>query len=266
MNTASFLLRGLLAGLIAGVLTFGVAYVVGEGPVDAAIAIEESGATATDHHADVAAPAESADGHDHSHGDEAGISRATQSTWGLATGTIVFGTALGGILGLVSAVALGRLGRLGVQATVLTVGAIGFVAAYLVPFAKYPPNPPAVGQAGTIGTRTAEYFALLAISIAAAAIAVVVARRLAARVGGFTAGLIGAAGFAVVVGAAALLLPGYNEVPNDFPATVLWQFRTASLVVQAVLWASASLILGALLAPVVRRALAGRTPTAVPVA
>lgn len=264
MNTATFLLRGLLAGLIAGVLTFGVAYVVGEGPVDAAIALEESSASTTDHHA--AAPAENTDGHDHSHGDEAGISRATQSTWGLATGTVVFGAALGGILGLVSAIALGRLGRLGAQATALTVGAIGFAAAYLVPFAKYPPNPPAVGQPDTIGTRTAEYFVLLALSIAAAVVAVVVARRLTARFGGFNAGLIAAAGFGVVIGAAALLLPGYNEVPGDFPATVLWQFRTASLVVQAVLWGSASLILGGLLVPVVRRALADRAPAPVPVA
>lgn len=266
MNTATFLLRGLLAGLVAGVLTFGVAYVIGEGPVDAAISIEENGAAATDHHAASSAPAEQTDGHDHSHGDDAGISRATQSTWGLATGTIVFGTALGGILGLVSAVALGRLGRLGVQATVVTVGAVGFVATYLVPFVKYPPNPPAVGQPDTIGTRTAEYFALLGLSVVAAVVAVVVARRLAARFGGFTAGLIGAAGFGVVVGAAALLLPGYNEVPADFPATVLWQFRTASLTVQAVLWTSVSLILGALLVPVVRRALAQRPATAVPVA
>lgn len=262
MNTASFLVRGLLAGLIAGVLTFGVAYVVGEGPVDAAIALEDGGTAAGDHHGDTAAvPAENADGHDHSHGDDAGITRATQSTWGLATGTVVFGTALGGILGLLSAVAIGRLGRLGVQATVLVVGAVGFVAASLVPFAVYPPNPPAVGQADTIGSRTAEYFLLLGLSVAAAAVAVVLARRLTARLGAFTAGLIAAAGFGIVVGAAALLLPSYNEVPADFPATVLWQFRTASLAVQAVLWTAVSLILGALLTPVVRRALvAERVP------
>ena len=36
--------------------------------------------------------------------------------------------------------------------------------------------------------------------------------------------------------AAYLILPSINEVPGSFPATLLWQFRFASLGTQATLW------------------------------
>ena len=49
------------------------------------------------------------------------------------------------------------------------------------------------------------------------------------------------------------LLPTYNEVPADFPATVLYQFRIASLITQLALWASIAVILGELLHRVQRR-------------
>src|SRR4051812_35733971 len=104
LTARTFLVRGLLAGLIAGVLTFGVAYLVGEPPVASAIALEESAAApdaAVEHEHDAVAGEPTAE---HSHGDdEALVSRANQSTWGLATATVVFGVALGGILGLLSA-------------------------------------------------------------------------------------------------------------------------------------------------------------------
>ncbi len=99
MNARAFLIRGLVAGLLAGVATFAVAYVVGEPHVDSAITIEESSAESaaapTDHHSqpDGAEPA-------HSHGEAAAVvSRQDQSTWGLATGTVTVGVTIGGILG-----------------------------------------------------------------------------------------------------------------------------------------------------------------------
>ena len=59
---------------------------------------------------------------DHSHSEDAPlVSRANQATWGLATATVVFGVALGGIIGLVSAFALGRLGRLTPRASTMLV-------------------------------------------------------------------------------------------------------------------------------------------------
>ena len=42
MNARAFLVRGLLAGLLAGLATFFVAHQVGEPHVDAAIAVEEA--------------------------------------------------------------------------------------------------------------------------------------------------------------------------------------------------------------------------------
>ena len=45
-----------------------------------------------------------------------------------------------------------------------------------------------------------------------------------------------AAAFVVTVVAAYLILPAINEVPGSFPATLLWQFRLASLGTQTALW------------------------------
>ena len=41
-----------------------------------------------------------------------------------------------------------------------------------------------------------------------------------------------------VAGGLALALPGIQEIPKDFPATLLWGFRLSSLGTQAVLWAA----------------------------
>jgi hypothetical protein len=50
--------------------------------------------------------------------------------------------------------------------------------------------------------------------------------------------LAGAGTFVAVAGGLALALPGIQEVPRDFPAPLLWEFRLSSLGTQAVLWAS----------------------------
>ena len=42
----------------------------------------------------------------------------------------------------------------------------------------------------------------------------------------------------------ALALPDVNEVPEGFPATVLWDFRIASLGAQAITWATLGLLFG----------------------
>ena len=106
---------------------------------------------------------------------------------------------------------------------------------YVVPFVAYPPNPPAVGQGETIGLRTALYFTLLAISVIAAITAVLVGRRLAARWGAWYAGLAVVGGYLVVVVIAIAVLPTYDEVPAEFPAAVLYEFRTASFLTQLTL-------------------------------
>ena len=252
MNARDFLVRGLLAGLIAAFVAFGVAYVVGEPPVRAAIALEEAGGG-------------------HSHGGEeaeeappAGeVPRSLQSTVGLLTGMLVAGVTLGGLVGVVSAIALGRFGRLTPRATTLAVAAMGFVAVYAVPFLIYPPNPPAVGSSDTIGMRSSLYFVSLAISLIATVTAVLIGRRLADRLGGWHAALVSIAGYIVVMLIVMALLPHYDEVPDTFPATVLYEFRQASFLTQLTLWTVLGVVLAEFVGRLSRR---GATTTEQPVA
>ncbi len=255
-----FLLRGLLAGLVAGILCFAVAYVVGEPSVRSAISLEESGGA---EHAHGTEPADAGHG-DH---DETGtvVPRSLQSTLGLLTATAVTGVALGGLVGVLSALALGRFGRLGVRGSTLLVAATGFVTVYVLPFVAYPPNPPAVGQEATIGYRTSLYFTMLAISVIAGVTALLAGRHLARRWGAWYAGLAAVAGYLVVTLVALQLLPTYDEVPSDFPATVLYGFRTASFVTQLSLWSVLGLTLAELTHRLVERpnALASKPPSLV---
>lgn len=249
MSARNFLVYGLLAGFVAGFLAFAVARTVGEPPVNASIAIEEAGSAHS--HSD-AADAAGAEGTTHSHEEEAVVSRADQSTWGLLTATVLFGTAIGGVLGLICAFAAGRLGRLRPVASTAVVVVTGFVAFYLVPYLKYPPNPPAVGSADTIGARTAEYFSMVLISIVAAVAAVSVARKLASARDAFTGVAVAVIGYVVVMTVAGLLMPVIDEVPDAFPADTLWDFRIASLATQAALWGAIVVVLTGLVARAVR--------------
>lgn len=242
MTARTFLVRGLLAGLVAGLLTFAVAYVVGEPQVETAIGLEESAAPAAsgsthDHDAGTAA---------HSHDDEeAVVSRGTQRTWGLLTGSLAVGVALGGIVGLVSAATVGRLGRLSPRQSTGVVAAVGFVGFALVPFLKYPATPPAVGSADTIGARTEYYFLFVLVSLLAAVAATVLAHRVAARRGAYAGLLAGGAAYLLVVVIVGTLMPTVNEV-GDFPADTLWFFRRASLITLTTMWAVIGLVLAGL--------------------
>ncbi|MET0704411.1 MAG: CbtA family protein [Mycobacterium sp.] len=242
MNARAFLVRGLLAGLLAGFATFAVAFVIGEPYVDRAIAIEESTAAGTDHHVD-------ADGaalpHSHDH-ETAVVSRQDQSTWGLATGTVTIGVTVGGVLGLVAASVMGRVGRLSPGTSTVVVGVVGYVSAVLVPFVKYPATPPAVGSGETIGQRTALYFTFLLISVAAAVVCSIIAAKVLDTRGVQGAVLTGAGVYLAVVVAAGALMPTVDEI-GDFPADVLWDFRLASVITLTALWAMTTIVLTALI-------------------
>jgi hypothetical protein len=244
LGARAFLVRGLLAGLLAGFAAFLVAHQVGEPHVERAIALEEAGAGNESTHATDGAEATE------SHGEEdAGteVSRGNQRTWGLATGTLAVGVALGGLVALVSAAVVGRLGRLTPGQSTAVVAAVGFVAVALVPFLKYPATPPAVGSAETIGDRTGYYFVFQLVSLVVAVAAVALAARLWDRTGAFEAVVAAAAAYVVVVVVVGALLPTVNEV-GDFPADTLWFFRRASLLALATMWA----VLGVALTGLVR--------------
>ncbi|WP_307807764.1 CbtA family protein [Nocardioides xinjiangensis] len=251
LSTRTFLVHGLLAGLLAGLAAFVVAYAVGEPHVDRAIALETGAA-------DEAAGAPAPDGHDHthehaaadghSHGEDAAVSRTTQSTWGLATGTLAIGVVLGGLTGLLSAAGLGRLGSLRPAASTALVALLGAVSFSLVPFLKYPATPPAVGSGETVDSRTALYFGFVAVSLVAVVAAVAAARRAMHRWGAVPAVVAGLATYVAAVTVAALAFPKVDEL-GTFPAGVLWDFRVASLLTLLATW----VVIGAALTVLVDR-------------
>lgn len=232
----SLLVRGMIAGFLASLLAFAFARAVGEPQVEAAIAFEEHATHAM--------------GGSHAHEMPELVSRQTQSGVGLFVGLGVFGGALGGLFALVFAFAHGRLGGLGVRATSGLLALLGYIAIVLVPFLKYPPNPPAIGDPSTIGLRTALFFTMIGVSLAAMVVAVVVARRLGAHRDGGARALVGGAVFVVLGALAHALLPAINEVPAHFPATLLWQYRVAAFGIQAVLWAALGIVFARLAEPV----------------
>jgi Probable cobalt transporter subunit (CbtA) len=248
LSARHFLVRGLLAGLIGGLAAFGVALVAGEPALNAAIAIEQSTGHEGDTHAEPA-------------GDTV-VPRWLQASAGLLTGTIVAGVTLGGLVGVLTGLATGRLGNLGARGTALSVTAIGFVAIAVVPFVAYPPNPPSVGHPETIGQRTALYFVLMAISVITAAVAILLGRRAAKRWGGWYSSLAAIAGYLVAMTVIIALMPCYDEVPPDFPASLLYQFRLAGFGTQLALWA----VLGVALAELISRQLRRRRPAVNPLA
>jgi predicted cobalt transporter CbtA len=241
----TLLLRGMLVGIVAGLLCFSFLKIVGEPQVDRAIALEtrldqakaEAKAQALMAQG-IAVPKEEPQ--------PELVSRRVQAGIGLFTGVMVYNAAFGGLFALVFAFVYGRVGDFGPRATSALLAAAGLIAVYVVPNLKYPANPPSVGDPATIGTRTALYFAMIAISLAAMIASVVLRRRLLARRGAWNASLIAGAAYLSVMIAVGLRLPAINEVPKLFPAVVLWQFRIASLGAQLIMWATIGLLFGAL--------------------
>lgn len=221
----NLLICGLVAGLFAGVAAAGFAAVVGEPSVEEAIAYERSGHGSGAHDAEPAP-----------------VSRELQKRAGLLIASGVYGLALGGIFALVFALAYGRVSRGSPRGTAWGLAAAAFVVVYLVPFVKYPANPPAVGDPETIGSRTALYGVMVAISVVAAIAAVRLRPALARRVGQESSGALALLAYVGLVVAGGLALPAAPAVPAGFPAETLWTFREASLGMQAVLWASLGLV------------------------
>ena len=161
------LIRGMLTGLIAGLLAFGVAKILGEPQVDKAIAFE-SYVEYTVHHQTPEA---------------ALVSRSLQNSAGLGTGVLIYGIAFGGIFALVFAVAYGRLGTLTARGTAAVLGLLGFISVYLVPNLKYPANPPSIGNPDTISRRTGLYLLMILISVVVMVLVVIARKKLRDRLG-----------------------------------------------------------------------------------
>ncbi len=219
------LIRGMLVGLAAGVLAFFFAKVFGEPQIDKAIAFEAATSPPS--------------------GEAPLVSRGMQSSLGLLTGTVVYATALGGIFALVFATAYGRIGHARPRVTAATLALVGFTVIILVPFTKYPSNPPAVGNDETIGYRTKIFFVMIAISVFAAIAALRLGRDFVRRFGAWNGVLAAVGAFIVLIALGELLMPSLDEIPKDFPTSVIWHFRVATLGIHTVIWATLGLGFGA---------------------
>ncbi|GAA2274400.1 CbtA family protein [Actinomadura luteofluorescens] len=243
----TLLVRGLLLGLLAGLVAGVFAFAVGEPRIDDAIALEN--AAAAPGHGAAAEPESATHGHEsgtheqetgkHEHGEE--VSRGTQKA-GLFLATGLYGLAVGGVFALAFAGLRGRVGPRSDAALALAAAGTAFAAVIVVPFLKYPANPPAVGDPETINTRTLLYLAMIGVGLLSTAIAVTTARGV--RGGPWARWPAAVLAFVVPVAVASLLLPTVDEVPDGFPATLLWQFRITSLGTQLVFWASFGTLFG----------------------
>ncbi len=271
----ALLWRGMLLGVLAGILCFGFLRFVGEPAVDRAIAFEEQHEKAelpAGGHTQ-AGPATTNDGKavapagGHAHGGPATpqgephelVSREMQAGLGLFVAATIYGAAFGGLFALAFALAYGRMAELSPRATAIVLAALGFVAVYVVPLLKYPPDPPAVGAAETIGVRTALYFSMIALSLAGMIGAGMLRVRLQSRIGGWNACLAAAAAYIVAMTVIYLALPAINEVPEHFPAALLWDFRLAALGTQLLLYAVVGIGFGLVAEPVLASARPSRT-------
>lgn len=215
--------RGLVVGVLAGLLAGAFAFVVGEPLVQDAIDIEEAGSA----HASLQfIPA---------HISDWAVSR-DQQRGGLFLATALYGVAVGGVFGVIFATLLGRGRERSPYQLATRLATALFVAIVLVPFLKYPANPPAVGNPDTIGDRTIYYVVLLVGS----ALAMLAAARVSWSVPDdavpWRRPLFAGATFVGLAGLLCVALPGVSEIPAGFPAQLIWEFRLSSLGTQAVLW------------------------------
>ena len=262
--------RGALSGFVSGIVAFVFAKLFAEPQINKAIEYESGRdailATLNREAGRLVAP----------DGPEI-FSRHIQSTVGIATGLIGFGTAMGALIAVAYLVMHGRF-AVRPRTLVLLIAAFGFFGVFLLPFVKYPANPPAIGHTFTITTRGHLYLVMVFLSLALLAAATVLGYRLRTRFGVFNATLIAAGAFLVPYLVLVGVLPslgnlaanvahqhqfGYarstTETPAPitnlqgqivypgFPADVLWKFRWYSILNQLLIWTATGLIFGGLL-------------------
>ena len=225
-----FTASGALAGALAGVWSL----LVTERAIAPALALEEARSEGGAH--------------------EEVFSRGVQLTGGVL-GSIVAGVVVGLLFAAVFAAVRHRLPARTDFGRSAVLGAIGFGVFALLPAVAIPANPPAVGDPGTIGRRTAIYGGVLAaglviVLLTSALVSVLDSRGVDRPLTVIAAVL--AAG--ILVGLVVVLFPkNPDAIPDDVPASVIWNFRLASLGQLTVLWTTVALVGGALVDPLTPR-------------
>lgn len=210
--------EGVLAGAAGGAALALVLRLIGEGPIGRAIALEGGG------------------------GDEM-FSRGTQQAGGMVA-AVLYGAAVGAVFTLAYALVRHRLRTTDDWRASVALAAAGFAAVFLLPFLKYPANPPAVGDPDTIGRRTALYLLAVAWSLVATwggwrAWRSFVGRGMPVA----TAAPATLASFIALASVGLVLLP-VNVDPVEAPATLIWQFRLATVAGAATLWSVMGMVFG----------------------
>jgi predicted cobalt transporter CbtA len=220
--TWAYLRRGLAAGLLAGLLAGIFAYLFAEPVLDRAIELESVA---------------------HEHSEEVVFDRGEQKA-GLILATSLYGTAVGGLFGLLSAFFRGSAP--GEWRRSLTLAGAVFLGAVLLPFLKYPPNPPGVGaDPATLTERTLAYLAMVVLGM----LAVLAAWRFARGLEGASLPVRDLTAGGILAGLWAFLylaMPNFGAAAGHAPAELVWDFRISSLGTQAVLWAGIGCIFGLL--------------------
>ena len=224
---SAVLKRALLAGLLVGIALGVYVLAVVEPVITDAIVLEER-------LSEVHTQAESAV--EHTHGDDALVSRRGQLAGGFAA-SVALSVIVAGVFGTLFAAVRHRLpGRNDFQRS-MWLGTVGFVSVALIPGLKYPANPPAVGDAATVGERSVQWLSLVIVSM----IAVFFLSRLSVALRSRTDD---AARYCLVavasIGVFGALLALYPSTPDsispDVPAALVWDFRLRSLGSLALLW------------------------------
>ncbi|WP_100500315.1 CbtA family protein [Geodermatophilus chilensis] len=222
--------RLVLAGAVAGALAGVFSLLVTERAIAPALALEEARAAA--------------DGAGHEPAEEL-FSRGEQLLGGFV-GTLLAGVVVAVVFAAVYALIRHRLpGRTDFPRVVL-LAAVGFGIFALLPALKIPANPPAVGDPATVGTRTAIYGAVLLCGLISAMLVSALVSYLRSREVGQAASAIAAvAATAVLLVVVFVLIPDNPDtIGSDVPATLVWNFRLASLGQLVVLWAALGLVGG----------------------
>lgn len=238
-------LRFVVPGVVSGAVCFAFSRLMIEPQISAAVDYEG----AREHtEAQLAG-----DGHEHGH---ELFSRSVQENFGAAVGIIALAVAMGVLFGVAYTVIRGMLDRRGINigptTLALLLSAGMFVAVAWAPGLKYPPNPPTVGLDETIAARSSAFLTITVVSVVGASVAVAAGLAWARRWGSWPAAAAAVGGYGVVMTIGFLLMPSFHEVPgpitgpaglllDGFPAEVLAEFRTFSVLNQALMWATIGL-------------------------
>jgi predicted cobalt transporter CbtA len=232
MRFSRLLRHGAVSGAVAGLVAALVMWLHSEPVIRRALAVEQ----AREH---------AAGSHDH----EELVSRTAQVVVGACTAAIV-GVLFGLVFAVVFARVRHRLPGASDHARALWLAVLGFGVFTLLPALVVPADPPAVGDPDTVTRRTLGYVLTILVGLLLVGLVSGLDGWLAGR--GSTdavrrsADLLAAA---VLVPVAWWLLPDVSSpIPSDVPASLIWDFRVASLLQLAAMWGVLGTVFGLLVA------------------